>query len=199
MIDTSVGISGPATKSCRICAEEIKWAATQCIHCKSYQDWRSTLGFSTTVLSLLVALVSVLTVALPVFKAAVTPKNSALTYTVQGSTEGRIFVLVSNLGNRPGSVAHAALNLDGVPALIVDLSEAIGAVRIIDAGKTELVEYRFRESIAGARIGDSHRACSLSMRVTDFRGKVWWATFPAECIQFTAFLQNRHQPGAATK
>lgn len=198
MTDTSTGNSSP-TKPCKICAEEIKVAAKQCIHCKSYQDWRSRLGFSTTILSLLVALVSVLTTAVPVVKTAITPNNSVLTFTVQGSTLDTILVLVSNLGNRPGSVAHGALYLDGAAAIVVDISEAVGAIRIVDSGRSELVEYRFRRSIAGTRIDESHKVCSMSMRVTDFRGRVWWASSPAECIQLTAFLQNRHQSGAASK
>jgi hypothetical protein len=192
--------SPPETKRCKICAEEINRNATICIHCKSYQDWRSAFGFSTTALSLIVALVSVLTVALPVMKDVITPKNSYLTYTVQGSTQNSVYVLISNLGSRPGSITSAALYLDDNPAIILDLPEGIAALQMIGPGMSELVEYHFRRVIEGARIEDakSYRVCELYMRITDFRGQVWWAHFPAECIQFTAFLENHQQAGSST-
>lgn len=69
----------PAKSSlCKICKEEIKPEAIKCIHCDSFQDWRGSLNFSGTVLSLLVALVSVLGVVVPVLKDTFTPKNSDL-------------------------------------------------------------------------------------------------------------------------
>ena len=54
-------------KQCTTCGEEIANSARKCIHCDTYQDWRRYLTFSSTVLALLVALLSVATVAGPVF------------------------------------------------------------------------------------------------------------------------------------
>ena len=51
MGDVPTGSLIPATKHCKVCAEEIKFAAPLRVHCKSYQDWRSLFGVSTTVLS----------------------------------------------------------------------------------------------------------------------------------------------------
>ena len=53
----------------------------------SYQGGLRRVGLSSTVLSLLVALVSVLTAAVPVLKDALTPKNSDITATYQGTTK----------------------------------------------------------------------------------------------------------------
>jgi hypothetical protein len=89
----------------QVCAEPIKKAARKCIHCDSYQDWHANIGMSSTVLSLLVALVSVLTAAIPVVKDAFTPKNALLTATFQGANSDRLSVLFTNQGTRPGSVS----------------------------------------------------------------------------------------------
>jgi hypothetical protein len=191
----------PTTKPCKICGEEIKLTATLCIHCKSYQDWRSPFGFSTTVLSLCVALVSVLTVALPVIKGVVIPANSALTWTVQGATQDTVYVLVSNRGSGPGSVAHGALYLDGTPSIILDLAQDLPTVRVIEAGKSELIEYRVRRVLEGVQIKEpeSYKSCELYMRLTDFRGSVWWGHFNADCVQFTAFLKKQRKSDAGTQ
>jgi hypothetical protein len=194
MADSCNNTFQTATRPCINCAEEIKTSARQCIHCKSFQDWRAAFGVSTPVLSLLVALVSVLTVAVPVLVESITPENAKIEFTVQGSTSETIFVLVSNRGNRPGSVAHGALTLDGIDAMVVDLADSPGAVQIIAPGKSELVKYRYGFSVPGAKIGTSHKKCSFSMRITDFRGMVWWGGHSAECIQLTAFLQERVTP-----
>jgi hypothetical protein len=62
MSDASVQLNTVETKPCKVCGEEIRESARKCNHCDSYQDWRLNIGFSNTVLSLLVALCSVLTV-----------------------------------------------------------------------------------------------------------------------------------------
>src|SRR5215467_12617372 len=83
-------------KSCKVCGEDIKKEARKCTHCDSYQDWRANVGFSNTVLSLLVALCSVLTVAVPVILDTVTPKNSDLRFAYHGISDHSITVLVTN-------------------------------------------------------------------------------------------------------
>lgn len=50
---------------CIECRLEIEPGATICVHCNSRQTWRRYLNFSSTILSLMVALISVLALALP--------------------------------------------------------------------------------------------------------------------------------------
>lgn len=50
---------------CVACRLEIENGATKCVHCGSYQSWRGSIALSSTILSLLVALVSVTTVLIP--------------------------------------------------------------------------------------------------------------------------------------
>ncbi len=104
--ETNVNPQYPlGTKPCRVCAEPIRENALKCIHCDSDQNWLYfRLGFSNTVLNLLLALISVLTVAVPIIKDAVTTNNSELVFSYQGSNSNALSVLVSNLGVRPGSI-----------------------------------------------------------------------------------------------
>jgi predicted nucleic acid-binding Zn ribbon protein len=100
-----------ATSHCFLCRKEIPRGAKICTECNSYQDWRKHFGFSSTVLSLLVALVSVLTVAVPVIRNALTPDRSEvhcalLTWNATGAT-----LLVSNRGVRPAVVKSLRLKL----------------------------------------------------------------------------------------
>jgi hypothetical protein len=100
--------STPATvsdaKPCKVCGEAIKRSARKCIHCDSYQDWHANIGMSTTVLSLLVALVAVLTPAVPVMKTTFSSKNSSLSFSLQGVDETLLVFLlqirVQDLGQR---------------------------------------------------------------------------------------------------
>ncbi len=89
---------------CITCCEEMKDGAMKCIHCDSFQDYRRHLRFSSTVLALLVALISVLTFAIPAIKSVITPKNSNIKFTFQGFGEKSIVYIVSNKGIRPGGV-----------------------------------------------------------------------------------------------
>src|SRR5258708_30177036 len=50
---------------CVTCREKIERGAKICIRCNQFQDWRRFFGLSSTILSLLVALVSVLSIAIP--------------------------------------------------------------------------------------------------------------------------------------
>jgi hypothetical protein len=106
MTETTSGSAPGATKPCRVCGEEIKAVARKCIHCDSYQDWHADVNVSSTFLSLMVALFSVLTVAVPVITAALTPKNSDLSFSFQGANARTLGVLVTNQGIRPGSVQY---------------------------------------------------------------------------------------------
>ncbi len=51
---------------CLACKHEIEPGATKCVHCESFQNWKRHLQFSSTVLSLLIALFSVAGLTIPV-------------------------------------------------------------------------------------------------------------------------------------
>lgn len=101
-------LSPPDSTICRTCREEIKPGARKCVRCDSYQDWRRFLSMSSSVLALLIALISVLTVAVPIIVVAVHPNKSDLVVAVQDVSSARTFRLfVSNQGNRPAALGRA--------------------------------------------------------------------------------------------
>lgn len=63
---------------CRFCHSEISHGASKCVVCGSFQNWRRHLQFSSTVLSLLVALVSVTALATPLLINVLTVQDSEI-------------------------------------------------------------------------------------------------------------------------
>ena len=141
-------------KQCTTCSELIAASALKCIHCDSYQDWRRYLAFSSTVLALLVALLSVATVAGPVFRDLLTTKDSDLAVgSFQGfNDDGEAMFVVTNSGNRPGTVADAyvliapldkpneSIYFTGFPRGKLSSEESF----FVDGGKSKLVRFRAR-------------------------------------------------------
>jgi hypothetical protein len=171
-------------KSCKVCGEDIRAAAQKCTHCDSFQDWRRNLTFGSTVLSLLVALVAVLTAAVPVIKSAITPTNSDLLFSYQGNTRALIGVLATNRGARPGSVQSFnmfTMLLIGDPnerqrwlPLILDSKDPIAA-KVIEPGKSELLQFKYDaadERNEPFPVGDKlPTTCTLKLFSTDFNGR----------------------------
>lgn len=157
------------TKPCKVCAEPIKTAARICNQCKSYQDWRSYLSMSQSVLALAIALISVMTVFLPIAKSALTPVNSNLIFSRQ-SEEGLIKkVLVSNLGIRPGTVNDAYIfayhpkgDTEFYTASLVNGNE------LIRPGESELLTFEFEDKYR-INLGDDW-VPSLVVMYTNFDG-----------------------------
>jgi hypothetical protein len=149
MAETHIGELPPGTKRCKVCAEPINISAKKCIHCQSDQEWTSRLGFSATVLSLLVALITVLTAAIPVVRDAITPRDSGLTASFQGADRNGVYVLVSNDGIRPGSVKFGdwhvtssdkpAGNLFGI-SFVISLPQA-ASDQVVEPGKSKVFSF----------------------------------------------------------
>lgn len=108
-----------ATKVCFQCCNEIPANAKICTACSSFQNWRRHLNFSSTVLALLVALVSVSTPLLGWIDEKANPPNSNIAITqvrfVGVPNAGKEEFLnsrlkfqgiLTNLGHRPGLLGH---------------------------------------------------------------------------------------------
>jgi hypothetical protein len=104
-----------ALKDCIVCKESIKQGAQKCVNCDSFQDWRRYFSFGTVVLSLLVALFSVLAVAVPIIKSTLTPHRSDLRFSFLSYEPKLIKIVCSNVGNRAAILKEAKLyiNQDG--------------------------------------------------------------------------------------
>jgi hypothetical protein len=94
---------------CKVCREEIRPGAQTCIHCNSRQGWQRHLGLSSTMLALLVALISVLQSAVPVFVAAYRGDRSEASMQFLKSDGLTAIFAASNSGNRPGALAFGSL------------------------------------------------------------------------------------------
>ena len=137
------GISVVKRKPCVECHSEIPIDAKKCKECSAYQDKRKYLQFSSTILSLLIALISVTSIAIPpIIKAVeslksdivVTPisllhrnmtQNTALELRGEGGLISKdeninatgIFlqVVVTNKGKRSGVLSLIEVQLKDVP------------------------------------------------------------------------------------
>lgn len=99
------------TSKCGACGAEMPTNVRYCGHCNSWQDWRGHIHLSSTVLSLLIALISVTSIAVPWLKDSLRQDGSYIRATVvrTGDLAGQPFdvqVLVANTGNRPGTLGN---------------------------------------------------------------------------------------------
>src|ERR1700761_1819971 len=98
-------------KHCRFCYSPMPVAANKCVACQEQQDWRRYLGFSSTILSLLVALISVVTFAIPIWKASFyspSPKPNVAVSEIDRAT-GRVFYTLFNGGDAPMIAGQASI------------------------------------------------------------------------------------------
>jgi hypothetical protein len=195
------------TKSCKVCAEEIKKAARVCIHCNNYQDWRAEIGISQSVLSLLVALLSVLTVAAPVLVSTFTPKNSSFAFTFEAASASNIAVFIANSGSRSGvirmPVRFAVTQLNGKPvSMALSVTGASTAI-FIDAGKSLLLQLSppadsgqtgttladfFATNGKPDRIELDGGRCTLTFTVNDFQGVGSPKEEDVDCKELSTFV-----------
>lgn len=103
-----------AMKFCRRCAEEIPREATVCRPCGAYQDWRVFVPGSSIVLSLLLAIFSVLGTVAPKIGEWM-HRNSETSVLIVDGDKDDLCVAVSNDGNRPAMLRGFELTFEGIP------------------------------------------------------------------------------------
>ena len=97
------------TVECKVCKEKILKGAKKCIKCDSYQGFRRNFNISTVVLSLVIALISIITAAAPIIKNTFTSDQSIIRFSYLKSDSKEITVVSSNIGNKPGILKGAKL------------------------------------------------------------------------------------------
>lgn len=186
--DIPVPENEPDTKPCKVCAEPIKRAARVCTHCNNYQDWYANIGMSSTILSLLVALVSVLTTAMPIVYSTLTPKNSDLSFSFQGVNEDIIGILVTNRGTRPGSVSYPmSLYADTFPLLNLKvLGESSSAVFLVEPGKSLLLQLTASWGFTWDKSDSPGEDCEIEIHKSDFTAKreAQWVIVPCKDMYY---------------
>ena len=102
-------------KPCNSCRQLIPSDASFCFHCQQPQDWRGKLHLSNTVLALIVALASVLSMGLPPVIEAMKDDGPQLvvgSFSVELNPETdleRVRFLVSNTGDTTAAVTHVII------------------------------------------------------------------------------------------
>lgn len=191
-----VGELPEGTKRCLTCAEPINIASHKCIHCGADQNpLRQRLGVSTNFLSMTVALVSVLGVVVPLLIQSATPDNSHLVFSMQHAAQTELFVIVSNQGREPGTVAMAVLEVKGGKAVHLRSSEQ-APVQIIEPKKTSLLHFhkfifegqRVKPDLAFEAAPD--QTCVLALEVTSFRGEHLKPKVEQPCKEFFPFVRD---------
>ena len=109
------------TALCRVCKEDIRRGAMKCIHCDSFQDWRRYATLSSTVLSLLVALVSVLALGVPLLASSLKSENADVIVSIINAKPDHLrygteiletlnlTLFVTNGGKTPGAIKSISL------------------------------------------------------------------------------------------
>lgn len=136
-------IAAPAKqKLCRACKLPMPADANKCTECSSLQDWRRYLDSSGIVLSLLVALTSVLTFAIPVWKDALVAKRADPTSALIDVDEtGLATLVVTNGGNAPAVLENVLLGSDK-SAVGFDLGLVPPKERVIEANGIQVFKVR---------------------------------------------------------
>lgn len=113
MSDERTQNEAPANNLCSICKHEMPVGAVKCVKCDSYHDWRRFLGVSSTMLGLLVALVSVLAFAIPIWKETLVPKVMKPHVVLMNvADDGSAIFSISNAGTAPGALQLMAIGRD---------------------------------------------------------------------------------------
>jgi hypothetical protein len=162
---------GAHFRRCPDCLEIVPRRVRICPNCKAYQDWRRYVGIGQTNLALLVALISVMTAAIPVFKEYLSPQNSALTFVFQRSAQDRIGFFVSNSGIRPGSVNGAtfvALTPRSSAKTLIAVATLSGP-RFVEPGRIIFVEFVFSK-VQHDIVVRPDTECAFLIDSTDFKG-----------------------------
>jgi hypothetical protein len=108
--------SGGETQDCVACMLPIRHGAKKCVHCDSFQGWRRHITSGDAFLALIVALVSVVSMAIPIFRDTLRTRSSKVTVTFGGTQDGYVFLVASNSGSASGTVAAAAISVTGLRA-----------------------------------------------------------------------------------
>ena len=187
-------------KPCRVCGEDINITARKCIHCNSFQDWRVYLGLSTSVLSLLVALVSVVALSTPIIKDAIQPKNSQVTLKFQYYNRDTINLIMSNPGNRPGGIGEARFDVSGPIDPESPNKRGFGVplinekgITFLDAGESkQLIFMANKSSNIGERSGEGmgKLTCKLTIPIIEFDGTERKFLIEKNCNAFAGFVRN---------
>jgi hypothetical protein len=133
-----------AEKLCRACGKAMPAQGRKCTECGSFQDWRRFLSFSTEVLALLIALFSVLGVAVPEFTKW-RNRHSHTQIRIIGASEDDLLVIVMNTGREPSTAYMFHASFMNVPLRDADLFPVDPGEFLVPAEGSRMVHLRPRQ------------------------------------------------------
>jgi len=107
-------------KTCRLCASPMNEGAVKCTVCDAFDGWRRFLPASSVVLSLLVALVTVIGAVGPKFVDWL-HRNSETSVFIVGGSQTELYVTAANNGNKPSAIRGFHVRFENVPLPDTDL------------------------------------------------------------------------------
>jgi hypothetical protein len=190
MPDTLPSISKGIGKRCIVCGNIIPKSAVKCVGCGSFQDWRRYLNFSTTMVALLTALVSVIASSAPTIKNLFEGHDSKLAVAFQGDDgQGGVLFLVSNDGDRPGGIAETTLI---VPINHIDykypgqVDERVSDTLISPQQNKQIrIMFDLGAAIKQPSQSDLTGDCKIDIAGAEFSGKTTPFEFARPCTNFS--------------
>ena len=177
---------------CKICKEKIHKYALKCTHCGSFQNWRRHLGLSTSFLSILVALISVLTVFITIILDSSIKNDSDISASVINwqrtyfSDQSKLFqvliveIFITNSGKKPGamkafSIKGAGENKFqylryGEPESPSDSHKEIMS-KTIEPGNTLLLKANLKTLLTIKEFEDKYSNADLKLEIVNFSGR----------------------------
>ena len=148
---------------CRNCRHPLRPGARKCTECNSFQDWHRFLGLSSSVLGLLVALVSVLTFALPIWEETLDEKVMAPKFVMLDvAGDGTTTFSISNAGDAPAALQMIGISR-GDHVVTFDLAAADADDALLEPGEIQVTRLSLET--------DPADEISLEPLLRMFRGK----------------------------
>lgn len=104
--------SEPSLKKCVRCYSDIPSKSTFCKECKGYQNWRRHVNFSTTILALMIALVSVTASFFSLISEKIWPPESEIVLEYASYDDGILRVAAINSGEAKGYITGVTLGVN---------------------------------------------------------------------------------------
>jgi hypothetical protein len=170
---------------CKLCKEEIKKDAIVCLHCNNYQNWKRYLNFSSILFSLLIAAFTVIGFTYPYLKEKLQPLKTEIKATLMGTTSEYLYLLVSNTGNRPGSIKDIYITELGVSKKIKRADKrlrfqalSLKEFQVIEPQESKIVRFLFKGPLFFPEYSDDPRlnqyksVCTLRINTVAFDGSL---------------------------
>jgi hypothetical protein len=185
--------------TCRLCKKPIEPGAIKCVACGGFQGKWVWLNLGVPTLSLLVALISVVSLSITLLSPLFKVHNSDVRVSFQYFDGGTAHLVASNGGDRPGTIGEAWLDYTGLPKPQRHyLIETTGNRFIPPASSLQLafaipcnegypsVEYQRSEGFGAHPISETE----LVVSVVQFSGERKFQKFPIDALPGIAAITD---------